>query len=399
LRNGGDADTYGHEWRKFAERLDVNLCYAYLVLSPKPCLPNSIEIDPSVDGGKACVASMNESKSTKPIRDEMMTLQIMEPGKVEWRAASIPLPEAGQILVRIEAISTCPHWDLHVMSGEPMFPGRPLAYPYAPGQPGHEAVGVVAALGSGVAGPPVGTRVAAWRDQGHQRAGCYAQYNIFEAEHLLPVPSSMPAAALASLELAMCVQVSFDQLLHFGAVVGQRMGVSGLGPAGLIAVQMARAYGAAEVIAIDPIVQRRELALELGADVAMTPDELQAISPDPNDAAAMRGPKRLDASVDCTGLAPAVSLLLAATHKAVALFGVLRDPVAFGLGHWGCGVALLGYGGHSREAAQRALKMVVDNRLRLEPLITHQLPLSRYAEGVELLRRRDAIKVAFLPWD
>jgi hypothetical protein len=32
-------------------------------------------------------------------------------------------------------------------------------------------------------------------------------------------------------------------------------------------------------------------------------------------------------------------------------------------------------------------------------LITHQLPLRRYVEGVELLRRKEAIKVAFLPWE
>lgn len=328
----------------------------------------------------------------------MMTLQIMQPGQVEWRAAPIPQPQAGQILVRIEAISTCPHWDLHLMSGEPMFPGRPLPYPYAPGQPGHEAVGIVAALGDGVAGPAVGTRVAAWRDQGHNRSGCYAQYNCFEADHLLPVPAALPLEAVTSLELAMCVQVTFDQLAEFNTVAGQRFGVSGLGPAGLIAVQMARAYGAAEVIAIDPIAQRRQLAMQLGADAALAPDELRAISPDPNDAAAMRGPKRLDVTVDCTGLAPSVSLLLAATRKAVALFGVLRDPVEFGFAHWGSGVALLGYGSHNRAAAERALQLIVDGKLHLEPLITHQMPLTDYQEGVDLLRRKEAIKVAFLPW-
>src|SRR5687768_4451094 len=113
--------------------------------------------------------------------DTMMSLQILAPGQVTWSAVPIPTPGPGQILVRIEGISTCPHWDLHLMSGEPMFPGRPIPYPYPPGQPGHEAVGVVAALGEGVSGPAVGTRVAAWRDQGHLRPGCYAQYNIFEA--------------------------------------------------------------------------------------------------------------------------------------------------------------------------------------------------------------------------
>ena len=97
---------------------------------------------------------------------------------------------------------------------------------------------MVAALGEGVTAPAVGTRVAAWRDQGHNRPGCYAQYNIFEADNLLAVPESMPLAAIASLELAMCVQVSFDQLTHFGALREQHVGIGGLGPAGLIAVQM-----------------------------------------------------------------------------------------------------------------------------------------------------------------
>jgi threonine dehydrogenase-like Zn-dependent dehydrogenase len=244
----------------------------------------------------------------------------------------------------------------------------------------------------------VGTRVAAWRDQGHNRPGCYAQYNVFEADHLLPVPESLPLAAVASLELAMCVQVTFDQLMHFGTLMDQRLGVSGLGPAGLIAVQMARAYGAAEVIAIDPVAERRALALELGADVALSPEDVRALAPDVNDPAAMRRQNRFDASVDCTGLVPSVELLLATTRRAVALFGVLREAVQFGFGHWATGVALLGYGSHNREAAQRALALVIEGKLRLEPLITHQLPLSRYTEGVELLRRKEAIKVAFLPW-
>jgi threonine dehydrogenase-like Zn-dependent dehydrogenase len=332
------------------------------------------------------------------MNQEMMTLQIVEPGKIEWRAAPLPKPQAGQVLVRIEAISTCPHWDLHVTSGEPMFPGRPLEYPYQPGQPGHEAVGTIAALGEGVSGLAVGMRVAAWRDQGHNRPGCYAQYNIFEADHVLAVPESMPAAALAPLELAMCVQVSFDQLSHFGVLEGQRIGISGLGPAGLIALQMARSYGASQVVVIDPIAERRALALELGADHALTPEELVALSPDPSSATRIT-PKPLDGAVDCTGIAGAVAALLAATRKAVALFGVLRDPVGYGFREWASGVSLLGYAGHSRGAAERALKLVLDGKLRLEPLVTHQLPLRHYAEGFELLRRKEAIKVAFFPWE
>lgn len=330
--------------------------------------------------------------------EAMMALQIMAPGQAVWRSEPRPAPGSGQILVRIECITTCPHWDLHLMSGEPMFPGRPLPYPYPAGQPGHEAVGEVAALGAGVTGPALGTRVAAWRDQGHHRPGAYAQYNVFEADNLIEVPRTLPAAALAPLELAMCVQVSFDQLAELGGVSGKRVGVSGLGPAGLIAVQMAHAYGAGEIVAVDPLAERRELARRLGAHTVLMPDELAAALSGAPEGATPRGRQRLDMTVECSGLAPALALLLAATRKAVAVFGVLRDPVEFGFAQWASGVALLGYAGHSRGAAERALRLVVDGQVRLEPLVTHQLPLSRYAEGVELLRRKQAIKVGFLPW-
>ena len=80
------------------------------------------------------------------------------------------------------------------------------------------------------------------------------------------------------------------------------------------------------------------------------------------------------------------------------MFGVLREAASFGFGEWLAGVALLGYGTHNQAAAQRALQLVMQGHLQLAPLITHELPLARYAEGVELLRRKAAIKVLFRPW-
>jgi len=77
---------------------------------------------------------------------------------------------------------------------------------------------------------------------------------------------------------------------------------------------------------------------------------------------------------------------------------VLREPVQFGFRQWAGGLALLGYGSHNRDAAQRALALVIDGKLNLAPLVTHTLPLTRYAEGIELLRNKEAIKVLYLPW-
>jgi threonine dehydrogenase-like Zn-dependent dehydrogenase len=58
----------------------------------------------------------------------------------------------------------------------------------------------------------------------------------------------------------------------------------------------------------------------------------------------------------------------------------------------------MGYGDHNRAAAETALRFIVEGKLRLAPLISQTLPLTRYAEGVELLQRKAAIKVLFDPW-
>ena len=321
----------------------------------------------------------------------MKVLQIVEPHKVEWRDAPIPQPGAHEVLVKVAAVTTCPHWDLHILSGKPMFPGTPNEYPYTPGQPGHEMTGEVAAVGVGVTELAVGDHVVAWRDTGKVRQGCYAQYVPFETENLLKIPADTPPAAVASLELSMCVQVAFDQFAEVGGVAGKRFAVSGLGSAGLIALQMAQAYGASEVIAIDPMLKRHALAKELGADGVVVPDA-NVLPPNTTGALAF------GMAIDCTGIAASVEFLMERTHGSLLVFGTLRDPVSFGFAQWRSGINLMGYGFHNRGAAEKALKLVLDGKVRLEPLATKELPLSRYMDGVELLSNTEAIKVRFLPW-
>lgn len=320
----------------------------------------------------------------------MKILQITKPGQAEWRETAMPRPDSDEVLIKVEAITTCPQWDLHIMDGAPMFPGMELRYPYFFGQPGHEAVGVVVEMGAQVTGFAPGERVAVWRDGGPQRPGCYAQYACVNAENLLAVPTTLAVAEIAALELAMCVQVSFQQLNRLEAVRGKRLGISGLGPAGLIAVQLARCAVVREIIGIDPLPQRRLLAARLGADVVIAPDS-------PDLPATRAGAAAFDAALDTTGLKISIESLMACTKETVAMFGVLREKVEFGFSHWYGGFALLGYGEHNRVAAEQALQFILNKQLQLAPLVTQHLPLTEYAAGVELLRNKQAIKICFHP--
>ena len=62
-------------------------------------------------------------------------------------------------------------------------------------------------------------------------------------------------------------------------------------------------------------------------------------------------------------------------------------------------MSLCGYPGHSRAAAEYAVDLITQGKLNLAPLVTHHLPLSRYAEGIDLLERQEAIKICFHPWE
>lgn len=321
----------------------------------------------------------------------MKILQIIEPGRAIWTDADTPKPMQGEVLVKVTGVTTCPHWDMHILGGKPMFPGMKLEYPYLLGQPGHEAVGEVAAVGEGVKNLKVGDRVAAWRDTGKPRQGFYAQFNTFHEDDLLKVPRYLKDEEIASLELAMCVEVSFQQLAVLGGIKGRRIGIAGLGPAGLLGVQMARAHGAAEVVGFDPMAERRDMAFELGAHLVLDPiNDEWPIS---------RSEGALDDSIDMTGIPSSIEYLMDRTKRAVALFGVLREEVRFTSRQmFGPGLLLMGYADHNKKAAETALQMIIDGNLKLAPLVTETMSFREYSKGVDLLRQKKAIKILFDPW-
>lgn len=322
----------------------------------------------------------------------MWELQIDAPRTPAWREVAVPEPGPGEVLVRVLGVTTCPHWDLHMFDGVPMHTGHEIQYPCPPGFPGHEAMGEVTALGRGVTDFAVGDRVAAWRSNLGENDGFYRQFNAFPTRLLFKIPARLQPAEVASLELAMCVEASFEQLAAFGGVAGRRVGVAGLGPGGLVAIQMARAHGASSVVGIDPVSARRDLARSLGADSVAAPDAGEW-------PASRNSSSALDMAIDCSGRSDAVEFLLERTRIAVALFGVLREPIRYSpLLMWGPGVSLLGYGDHTRAAGETALAFVIAGKLRLDALVTCTMPLHRYADAVEMLRRHEAIKVLFDPW-
>jgi propanol-preferring alcohol dehydrogenase len=203
-------------------------------------------------------------------------VQVTKPG--EFAAVLKPLvdPDPGQVRIRVEACGVC-HSDSGTVEG--MFP---INWPRVPG---HEVVGRIDALGSGVQGWAVGQRVGVGflggpcgycefcrngdlvncRNQeftGIHHDGGYAEVMLAKASGLMSIPESMSPADAAPL---LCAGVTtFNALRNSPAKAGDLVAVLGIGGLGHLGVQYARRMGF-EVVAIGRGIESAELAKKLGA--------------------------------------------------------------------------------------------------------------------------------------
>jgi len=197
----------------------------------------------------------------------------------EW---DIPTPGAGQILVKTEACGVC-HTDLHAARGD--WPVKP-ALPFIPG---HEGIGLVAAVGAGVRGVKEGDRVgvpwlfsacghcehclAAWETVcgeaqfgGYTRNGGFAQYIIADPSYVARIPAGLAPRDAAPI---ICAGVtSYKGIKETRARPGEWIVISGVGGLGHLAVQYAKVMGL-QVCAVDIDDGKLAHATRLGAEAVV----------------------------------------------------------------------------------------------------------------------------------
>jgi alcohol dehydrogenase, propanol-preferring len=201
----------------------------------------------------------------------------------------VPLPElrAGRILVRVKASGVC-HTDVHAVDGDwPVKPSLPFI-------PGHEGVGVVAAVGSGVTNVREGDRVGVpwlhtacggcsycgtgWetlctgqQNTGYSVNGGFAEYVLADPNYVGRLPDDLDFAPAAPV---LCAGVTvYKGLKETEAKPGEWVAVSGVGGLGHMAVQYAKAMGM-HCVAVDTRQQALDLAAELGADLCIDPQHV-----------------------------------------------------------------------------------------------------------------------------
>jgi threonine dehydrogenase-like Zn-dependent dehydrogenase len=319
-------------------------------------------------------------------------LQFTGPGQFQIVDAPIPEIVDDEVLVEVKACNTCTQWDITVWKGIDIFEreGHPK-YPLAPGATGHELAGVVVKVGKAVTRLKEGDHAALWGTPpgvGRPRPnGGYAQYFAGHERSFVPYPRDFPLEQAALTEIFCCLTAA---LLKAGEVVGQRVGVSGMGPAGLLAIQALRARGADEVVAFDIAPARIELARELGADRVMVPrsEEWQELLPREN---------QLDVSIDCIGVADSVNALMQVTRRHLIIFGVPHGDIRFTLDAWLKDLTIEPCGPRPEKGAYYARHLLTTGQVKVDRFIGARLPLEDYAKGVQLLIDKKVIKVCFDP--
>lgn len=333
---------------------------------------------------------------------------------------SVPICGPTDAIVQVRLTTIC-GTDVHILRAE---------YPVAAGRViGHEAVGVIAALGDAVTGYEVGDRVlvgaitpcgTCFFCQSHSESQCsghddewemiggwrlgnsidgvqadyfrvpYAQANLAKIPDDLTDRQCVLLADIASTGISAAERANVE--------IGQTVAVFAQGPIGLCATAGARLMGASMVIGVDSIEERLHLSRQMGADEVIDYKEQDPIAAIKR----LTGGRGVDVAIEALGTQETFASCLEATRpggtvSSLGVYGGKLDipvePFVYGIGDKEILTTLCPGG---KERMRRLMEMVRHGRLDLEPLLTHTFSLDEIEDAYDLFshQRDGVVKVA-----
>ena len=185
----------------------------------------------------------------------------VEPNKAELLEDEVRLPQAGEVLVRLSVSTISSGTERANLVGDLRVSiAADQAVAKFPRYGGYSSAGTVVQVGEGVTKVKAGDRVAlSWSK--------HRQYVTISAENICPIDEvDFADAALFHIGIFPLAAIRKCRL-----EIGESAIVMGLGVLGLFGIRLLRAAGAVPVIAVDPVAEKREKALQCGADYALDP--------------------------------------------------------------------------------------------------------------------------------
>jgi L-iditol 2-dehydrogenase len=339
-------------------------------------------------------------------------LYLIGPERLELRELELPRPGDGEIVVRIDAATTC-GTDVKVYrrGGHPRMLVVPAPF-------GHEIAGTVAQLGKTVRSVSVGDRVVVANSAscGHCRAcsrqrenlcehlvylnGAYAESILvpeaFVRRSLWPIPDALPSEIAALAEPLACVLHGIEVLPS--GIEGQAI-VWGSGPIGLLFVGALRERGL-EVVVADPNPARLDRARRLGARQTVPIERGGGAARSVVEAAGAGA--GFDVSVDATGI-PTVwtdAVDSARPGGAVSLFGGCAPGTRVDLDthhvHYG-ELSIHGAYHHRPSNFRRAIELLANSAFEARVLLDGDVGLEGVEHALKAMIRKEALKFAVRP--
>lgn len=323
----------------------------------------------------------------------------------------VPVPEPGphEVMIKVDKTAIC-GTDLHIYkwdewSQKVIKPGLVI---------GHEFVGHVSEVGSGVRDVRPGDRVTA---EGHITCGrcrncragrrhlcpntvgigvningAFAEYVVVPEMNVWQLPDAIPSELAAFFDpygnAAHCA-LSFD-------VVGEDVLITGAGPIGIIATGICRHVGARNIVVTDLNDYRLKLAKDMGATrtVNVGSEKLDDVVED-------LGMEGFDVGLEMSGSPVAFNDMLHHMYHGghVALLGILPSSTRIDWDHVIFkGLEMKGiYGRRMFETWYKMTQMVLGG-LPLQKVLTHRLPIDRFQEGFDVMESGECGKVV-CEWD
>jgi L-iditol 2-dehydrogenase len=326
------------------------------------------------------------------------------PGRLRLDRVPVPRPGPGEVLIRVHSATIC-GTDVRIVSGRKtrdVRPGHPI---------GHECAGTVAAIGDGISGYALGERVAVCvvvscgtcdycrsdRENlcneritlGYHTDGAFAEYMLIPAHavargNLFKLPDEIPIETGPLIEpMACCLNGQLEMGLNDNV---RSLVIFGAGPIGLYHLLLAKAgLSSRRVTLVEPMVDRRAQARNLGAHVVCDPEEFDAV-------------EQFDAAIVAVGVPELVNTALLAVRRngRVNLFAGFDadtsasiDPNAI---HYKQ-ITVTGASESRRRDYAEAMELIRTGRVDVSPLVTHRFPLERFEEAFRVASDGSALKV------
>jgi threonine 3-dehydrogenase len=343
----------------------------------------------------------------------MRALCKIEPkqGGIGFREVEPRAPEADEMLIRVAAAGIC-GTDMQIYNWAPRM-ARRMKLPLVMG---HEASGVIEALGAGVGGFSPGDHVSLeshifcgvcrpcrlgrahlctdTRYPGIDIEGAFAEFVTVPARIAWRNPADLAHETAAMLEP---FGIAVHACLAGSGVSGQTVLVNGCGPIGLMAVAAARALGAQRVIACDLNPVRLTVAERMGADRAVDggTEDLAKIVDD------MTSGDGVDVGIEFSGSEAGFQAVFECLTKGgdFRLVGAPPAAIPVDFTWWllKCPTMHNIHGRRIWDTWQRSTELVATGAVDLAPIRSHVLPLSDGLRGFELIRNGEAVKPLLIP--